>query len=386
MYLAIRKRANKERTGYFTMANLLDYLEWRGDLTLEESAFNEVDALILSWLSYVALDGIVPENCSPKDAISIAEAERLFFLTHDLDKILNETQSFTRSSALLLQKLAGSRRFSAVKLTGFFNRIDYEKESQFCAMTVLLSEKAACIVFRGTDATLVGWKEDFNMSFLPVVPAQALALQYLEGAAALLSGKLMVAGHSKGGNLAIYAGVRCSDKVRRRIAAIYNNDGPGFYDIESLGSHYAEMLPKIQTYVPESAIVGVLLERDGDNVVVKSTAKYFDQHDAMSWEVLGPHFVTVESLSEKSRLLSLTIRNWLKTLQKEEREQFVDVLYQVLDMTQVKTVDDLTAEWHKVASAVIKNLGDLDKETKQMLAKTVKLLLKERRDIIKNNK
>lgn len=368
------------------MANLLDYLEWRGDLTLDESAFNEVDALILSWLSYAALDGIVPEDCSPKDAISIAEAEHLFFLTHDLDKILNETQSFTRSSALLLKKLAESRRFSKVKLTGFFNRIDYEKESQFCAMTVLLAEKLACIVFRGTDATLIGWKEDFNMSFLPVVPAQELALQYLEEAAALLSGKLMVAGHSKGGNLAIYAGVRCADKVRRRITAIYNNDGPGFYDMESLGSHYTEMLPKIQTFVPESAIVGVLLERDGDNVVVKSTAKYFEQHDALSWEVLGPHFVTVESVSEKSRLLSLTIRNWLKTLPKEDREQFVDVLYQVLEMTQVKTVDDLTAEWHKVASAVVKNLGDLDKQTKLMLAKTVKLLLKEGRDAIKNNK
>lgn len=368
------------------MANLLDYLEWRGDLTFADSAFNEVDALILSWLSYVALDGIVPEHCSPKDAVSFAETERLFFLTHNLDKILNETQSFTKSSALLLKKLAGCRRFSETKLTGFFNRIDYEKESQFCAMTVMLGDKETCVVFRGTDATLVGWKEDFNMSFLPVVPAQELALRYLEDVASAFSGKLMVAGHSKGGNLAIYAGVCCSDKVRRRIAAIYNNDGPGFYNVESLGSHYEEMLPKIQTYVPESAIVGVLLERDGDNVVVKSTAKYFEQHDALSWEVLGPHFVTVESVSEKSKLLSLTIRNWLKTLQKEDREQFVDALYQVLELTKAKTVDDLTTEWHKVASAVIRNFGDLDKQTKQMLAKTVKLLLKEGRDAIKNNR
>lgn len=368
------------------MANLMDYLEWRGDLTFDESAFNEVDALILSWLSYVALDGIVPENCSPKDTVSLVEAERLFFLTHNLDKILNETQSFTRSSALLLKKLAGSRRFSEIRLTGFFNRIDYEKESQFCAMTVMLRDKETCIVFRGTDTTIVGWKEDFNMSFLPVVPAQELALRYLEEAGPAFSGKLMVAGHSKGGNLAIYAGVCCSDRVRRRIAAIYNNDGPGFYNMESLGSHYEEMLPKIQTYVPESAIVGVLLERDGDNVVVKSTAKYFEQHDALSWEVLGPHFVTAESLSEKSRLLSLTLRNWLKTLQKEEREQFVDALYQVFEMTKVKTVDDLTAEWSKIASAVIRNFGDLDKQTKQMLTKTVKLLLKEGRAVIKNNR
>ncbi|MGN0506513.1 MAG: DUF2974 domain-containing protein [Lachnospiraceae bacterium] len=368
------------------MANLLDYLEWRGDLTWEASPFNEVDSLILSWLSYVALDGIVPEHCSEQDAVSIKEAEHLFFLTHNLDKIMKETQSFTKSSALLLKKLAESRRFSEVRLTGFVNRIDYEKETQFCAMTALLTGQTACAVFRGTDATLIGWKEDFNMSFLPVIPAQEMALRYLEEAASSIKGKLLLAGHSKGGNLAIYAGVRCSDKVRKRIMTIYNNDGPGFYDIQSLGEHYEEMLPKIQTYVPKSSIVGMLLEREGDHVVVKSTAKGFDQHDALSWQVLGAHFVTEESLSEASRLLRITIRNWLKTLEKEEREQFVDTLFQVLEMTQAKTVDDLTAEWHKAANAIIKSFNGLDKQTKLMLAKTVRALLKEGNLTIRNTR
>lgn len=188
----------------------------------------------------------------------------------------------------------------------------------------------------------------------------------------------------------MYAGICCSEKTRKRIVSVYNNDGPGFYSTQGFGNGYEEMLPKVKTYVPESSIVGMLLERDGDNVVVKSTARGFDQHDAMSWEILGPHFYTVESLSETSRLLSQTIRSWLKTLQKEEREKFVDTLYKVLDMTDAKTVDDLTLERHKLANAVVRNLGGLDKETKTMLVKTVRALFKEGtqtvRDTIKKNR
>lgn len=180
------------------MANLIDYLEWRGDLTFEAAAFNEVDSLALSWLSYVAFDGIVPENCSERDAVSIEEAAHLFLLTHNLDKILNQSVSFTRTAALLLKKMAESRRFQNVRLTGFVNYIDYEKETQFAAMTVLLGRQSNCVVFRGTDATLIGWKEDFNMSFLPIVPSQEMALRYLEKAAQAVKGELMITGHSKG--------------------------------------------------------------------------------------------------------------------------------------------------------------------------------------------
>lgn len=368
------------------MANLVDYLEWRGDLTFEQAEFGEVDSLALSWLSYVAFDGIVPEGCSEHDSVSMEEAAKLFFLTHNLDKMLKESVSFTKTSALLFQKMAESRRFRNIRLTGFVNHIDYEKETQFSAMTVLLGKQLNCVVFRGTDTTLVGWKEDFNMSFLPVVPAQEMALRYLEDAAQAVKGTLLLMGHSKGGNLAMYAGVGCSDRTRKRIAAIYNNDGPGFYSTKGLGIHYEEMLPKIKTYVPESSIVGMLLERDGDNVIVKSTARGFDQHDAMSWEVLGAHFITVQAVSEASRLLSQTIRGWMKTISKEDREQFVDTLYRVLDMTQAKTVDDLTLERHRVANAVVRNLGGLEKETKQMLVKTVRALFKEGRDTIKKSK
>jgi hypothetical protein len=367
------------------MAGLFDYLDWRGDITFDEAGFNEVDSMILAWLSYAALDGIVPADCSETDTITIEKAAEQFIKTHDVEKILKEHVSFTKTSVLMLQKLAVSRRFQNLKLTGFVNQIDYKKETQFCAMTVLLQKNRYVVVFRGTDDNLISWKEDFNMSFLPIIPAQNMALSYLEGVTERIRGKLYVCGHSKGGNLAVYAGVRASYRTRRKILEIYNHDGPGFYDLNSLGEAFEDMLPKINSYVPETAVVGMLLEQVGEHNVVKSNKKGLLQHDAMSWEVLGPRFVTVNSVSGTSRMVNDILKNWLKETTNEERATFVDTLYKVLEASQAKSIDDLNAEKGRIANVVLKEIGGLSKETKNMLGKTISALFKEGNQVIKNN-
>ena len=367
------------------MAGMFDYLDWRGDLTFDEAEFNEVDSMILAWLSYAALDGIVPAECSETDTITIEKASEQFSKTHDAEKFLKEHVSFTKTSVLMLQKLAASKRFRNLKLTGFVNQIDYKKESQFCAMTVLLQKNRYAVVFRGTDESLIGWKEDFNMSFLPIIPAQNTALSYLEGVVDRIRGKVYVCGHSKGGNLAVYAGVRASYRTRRKILEIYNHDGPGFYDLNSLGDAFEEMLPKIHSFVPETAVVGMLLEPVGEHNVVKSSNKGLLQHDAMSWEVLGPNFVTVDSVSDTSRMVNDILKNWLRETSNEERAVFVDTLYKILDASQAKNLDDLNAEKGRIANVVLKEIGGLSKETKNMLGKTISALFKEGNQVIKNN-
>ncbi len=367
------------------MASLFDYLDWRGDLTFEEAEFNEVDSLILAWLSYAALDGIVPAECSETDSITIEEASAQFVKTHDVAKILKATVSFTKSSIVLLQRLAETKRFRSLRLTGFVNHIDYKMEAQFCAMTVLLQKNRYAVVYRGTDEHLISWKEDFNMSFLPVIPAQNLALSYLESVANKIRGRLYVCGHSKGGNLAVYAGVRCSQKNRRKILDIYNHDGPGFYDLSGLGDAYEEMLPKIHSFVPETAVVGMLLEPVGEQVVVKSTGKGLFQHDAVSWEVLGPELVTVSSISDASRMVNDILKNWLKETSNEERATFVDTLYKILETSQARSIDDLNSEKGRIANVVLKEIGGLSKETRTMLGKTIAALFKEGNQVIKTN-
>lgn len=368
------------------MASLFDYLDWRGDLTLEEAEFNEVDSLILAWLSYAALDGIVPAECSETDTITIEEAANRFLKTHDAEKILREVVSFTKTSVLLLQRLAGSPRFRNLRLTGFVNQIDYKKETQFCAMTVLLQKGRYAVVFRGTDEYLISWKEDLNMSFLPVVPSQNMALSYLENAAERIRGKLYVCGHSKGGNLAVYAGVRASYRTRRKILGIYNHDGPGFYDLNGLGEAFEEMLPRIHSFVPETAVVGMLLEQVGEHVVVKSNVKGLSQHDAMSWEVLGTHFVTVQSVSDTSRVVNDILKSWLREISNEERAVFVDTLYKILETTQARSIDDLNAEKGRIANVVLKEINGLDKDTRTMLGKVLSALFREGNQIIRTNR
>ena len=196
---------------------------------------------------------------------------------------------------------------------------------------------------------------------------------------------MYVCGHSKGGNLAVYAGVRASYRTRRKILEIYNHDGPGFYDLNSLGDAFEEMLPKIHSFVPETAVVGMLLEPVGEHNVVKSSNKGLLQHDAMSWEVLGPNFVTVDSVSDTSRMVNDILKNWLRETSNEERAVFVDTLYKILDASQAKNLDDLNAEKGRIANVVLKEIGGLSKETKNMLGKTISALFKEGNQVIKNN-
>jgi len=250
---------------------------------------------------------------------------------------------------------------------------------------VLLQKNRYAVVFRGTDDNLIGWKEDFNMSFLPVIPAQNMALSYLEGVANRIRGKIYVCGHSKGGNLAVYAGVRASYRTRRKILDIYNHDGPGFYDINGLGDAFEEMLPKIHSFVPETAVVGMLLEQVGEHHVVKSSNKGLLQHDAMSWEVLGTKFVTVNRVSDASRMVNDILKNWLRETSNEERETFVDTLYKILDASQAKSIDDLNAEKGRIANVVLKEISGLSKETKAMLGITLSALFKEGNQVIKTN-
>ncbi len=363
------------------MASFFDYLDWRGDLTFEQSEFNEIDALILSWVSYVALDGIVPAECSVYRSVTVQEASERFFQTHDLEEIMKSV-SFTKSSVQLLKKMAETRRFQEVRLTGFVNRIEYQTETQFCAMTAIVEKNKNVVIFRGTDDTLIGWKEDFNMSFLPTVPAQQKALSYFEAVADCLRGKFYITGHSKGGNLAVYAGVRASFRHRHRILKIYNNDGPGFYDVAGLGSAYEEMLPKIHSFIPEFAVVGMLLEQKGMHTIVKSTNKGFFQHDAMSWEIYGKEFVTVEKLLPASVLFNDTIRKWLLGVSDDERASFVDTVYKVFASVDIKTVGELVVERNKILGAILKEAKGMNRETRSMIGKTIGLLVKESNNTI----
>lgn len=365
------------------MGNMLDYIRWRGDLTLEQSPFNEVDNLILSQLVYVNFDGIVPPLTSHL-SMTIREVAEVYFNRYSVEDIQN-FGLMVRNSAELLKVVAKSPRFANMTLSKFENIVEHDPALQFSAMNVGLSDGTVFIAYRGTDSSIIGWKENFNMTYLSPIPAQIEAARYLEESTGsdVDEYPIRLGGHSKGGNLAIYAAVQCRPDIQSRILEVYNNDGPGF-DVDFVSSEqYSRMRGRIRTFVPQSSIVGMLLEHESRYTVVKSYERIILQHDTFSWEVMGNRFVRTEEVTRESRLVEAAMKSWLKKLSIRERKQFVDALFQTFIEANIETVDDLCrAKWRKTAR-IIRALNQ-SQEHKVVIAKSLKKLFQTGRKVLKS--
>lgn len=352
------------------MGSLFDYLDWRGDLRFSEVGLGEVDGLILSLLSYIDFEGIVPSTCG-ETPVPLLAATRQYLRRHRgenpyLGMIVPP------DIVSLAAKASKSRRFGDARLCGYVNRVDSAEQKQFCAMTFLLSDDTAFVAFRGTDDTLVGWKENFNMSFMDTVPAQQDAVAYLEEAAAALPCPFFVGGHSKGGNLAIFSAVRCQPRLKERLLTAFSYDGPGFSHGFCEGVDYESIRPKLRTVVPDSSVVGMLLEHEETYEVVKSNATGLLQHNGFSWEVLGGKFIHLDTVTGESRLIDGALKEWLDSMSPAEREGFVDNVYETLSAVGAKTLTELSAEKLKL----VKAWGSLDPKTRSVLIQCISLLLR----------
>ena len=365
------------------MSNLMDYLDWRGDLTFREAPFNEVDNLILAQLVYVEFAGIVPAP-GEEGTITVKEACELFFAAHDRKEIM-ERVSMTKTAAFVLEKMAQTERFCNAQLFGYIYDISKEEQSQFSVVCVRLDDKSIYVSFSGTDNTIVGWRENFNMGYLSETPGQLKAVDYLNHMVKEDWKKIRVGGHSKGGNLSVYASVKCDRNIQKRIVKVYSNDGPGFSEEMIQSKEYQRMLPKIKTILPESSIVGMLLEHQEKFEVVKSSQSGIQQHDAMSWEVLGSHFVYVEEVAPQSILLDETMKKWIFQLTKEQREEIVDTVFSMLDDAKIYTVDDFyNSKWKKVQE-LMKAKSKLSPETQELFSKALRMLWKTGNQTVKKS-
>ncbi|MBR2482064.1 MAG: DUF2974 domain-containing protein [Oscillospiraceae bacterium] len=358
------------------MANILDYLDWRGDLSLTAAPFNEVDNLILAELSFIDYSGIVPEMTG-RGAVTIAEAAERYFAREGTEQI-DMGVLVPDAIVQLLQKAAKSSRFSDMRLVSYVSVTDLARQMQFAALTVELAPKLLYVAFRGTDDTLVGWKEDFNMSFLSPVPGQTEAVRYLERVARHFpAAQLMVGGHSKGGNFAVYAAIHAKESVQKRILAVYNNDGPGF-EGKVLGTpEHQRISDRIRTIVPEDDVVGMMMGHEERYSVVRSDQMGFLQHDGFSWQVLGDSFVHLSEIGFGGRLVDQTLKSFAAKLTKEEREHFVDALYVILTAGDAKTLTDLQKGSWKMAGTLLKTGYELDEESRRMVSYTLRLLFRE---------
>ena len=357
------------------MANILDYLDWRGDLTLAQSPLNEVDNLILAELSFLNFGGIVP-GPGEDAGVPLHRAAEAYFARFGACEKIDMGVLVPKEIPDLLRKLAVSPRFRNMKLNSYVDWLDTGRAEQFAALTVETGDGALYVAFRGTDDTLAGWKEDFNMSFMTEVPAQRKAVEYLEHIARQYPRrKLRVGGHSKGGNLAVYAAVFCGSAVQKRILAVWSNDGPGFHEDVLKTQKYLQVADRVTFIIPKSSVVGMLLEHDEDYTVVDSSQQGLLQHDGFSWVVRGPAFVRLHAVTASSRIHDRALKEWVREMSLEQRETFVDGLFAVLESSGAVTLTDLKEDKLKTAASMVQAMKDMDKETRSVLAHAVKLLL-----------
>ena len=330
------------------MTTLFDYLSWRGDLPLSADPFHEVDGVILARFTYMPFHRVLR-----RDSLTPTTVEAVCRALLALPDI--ETAVRRRGDTDLLRALVESPRYKGMELTAYADRLDAESQTQFSAITVKLEEDHYCVAYRGTDNTLIGWKEDFNMGFVCPVPGQKLAVDYLQKAARRLPGRLTVCGHSKGGNFAVYAAAFCGDEIQDRIEAVYNYDGPGFDSKVLSEPGYQRICKKIQTFVPQSSVVGMLLGHEEKYIIVHSEQTFLQQHDTYSWEVLQKHFHYLDTVDNSSRFVDYTLKAWLAQMTPAQREQFVDAIYEVMRQTNAHTLHQMNENWLASAASILKS-------------------------------
>lgn len=326
------------------MAAIMDYLDWREDVPFTVDPFNDVDGLIFSELAYVDFENVL------QGRMSIQEAAKRYFRIHSKEEIVKR-KSFYRLTPFLLEKLAHSKRFENLHLSHYINRISSSKEMQMSAL-VLSLEELVYVAYRGTDDTLVGWKEDFNLSYRNETSGQSQAVRYLNQVGIDTENKpLYVGGHSKGGNFAVYASVYCLPEIQKRIQCVYSHDGPGFLDEVTASKEYQMMLPRIKKIIPEQSAVGVLLDSQTNNVVVKSSQSGIMQHDGLSWQVQKNRFVTTNQ-SSWSLFWDKTIQEWLCGLNAEDKQQFIDTIFGVFERANVRRLEDMSSHTVDIVKAI----------------------------------
>ncbi len=350
------------------MADFFEYLDWRGDITIDEIPLTPIDMLLLSQITYCNLDDLVSTSFSELKTLN--QLAKDFKAAPDYEQRKNTGVLINKRTSELLIKAGKSKRFKNIKICGYESIFSEEKSEQFAALTFIAGDKNI-ISYRGTDDTIVGWREDFNLAFMDEIPAQKDALIYLKKASEAGAGNITLIGHSKGGNLALNTGVKCDLEIQKRISAIYNFDGPGFEKSFYESEKYKNIEKKVYSYYPQFSVVGMIFEHPEKYKILKSTGFAIMEHDAVTWQLMGRDFTTVKDFDEASKVFRLAFNSWLAKLSKSDCEKFVNALFDVLTAPGVKTLDEINKNPIPASAKMLSAFTAMDKETKKEVKRII---------------
>lgn len=352
-------------------ATMSEYVDWRGDLSFKVDKLNEVDCLIFATLAYIDYD--LSEFSS---TANLASAPTLAQVYCDVKNV----KCFGSMFLPLLKKCAFSPRFKDTKVMYHKSIIDLEEQTQFSATTFVLSSSEIVVAFRGTDDSLVGWQEDFNMA-VGTIPAHKHARRYLcDIADSIADSPIYVVGHSKGGNLAVWASAYLYDIYSNRLKKVYDFDGPGFYGDFTESDEYRAIIDKTTKYVVDASIIGMLLSSSTQQIVVESIKhNSMLQHMTNTWNVLGTKLCRLKERSSRGLNSQAVIEELIESLSFEERKQFTLLLAEIVsssniqNFSELKSIDNIPQFLESIKNSAS---SEEDKKFVQSIIKRVLVIIK----------
>ena len=352
------------------MGNIFNYLEDVQYDSIYDQPFTELDILLLTEITYLNYDTIVT------DGLDLQKASRLTDVPQDMSQ--ENSMMNTKHRLALLQQAASVKRYKNIKLLGYVNDIDLDVQKQFAAMTYKIDLDTFVIAFRGTDDSIIGWKEDFHMTYMEHVPAQQTAVRYVQKVMqAFPTATFILTGHSKGGNLATYAGSQVEPALQARISQIYSFDAPGLNHTVIETEGYQSIASKIKRYIPQGSIVGIMLETPKQAHIVKSVAiGGIAQHDTFSWQIENEHFVLLDTLNPDSIQTDKTLKEWVDAVPDDELKDFFDVFFGLILDAQITSIDEFfQPNSIKKVLTIVQNAHALTEQEKEMLNRLTRLLI-----------
>ena len=365
------------------MGNLITYVQQYEAQTFQEKLVTDIDILVLTEIAYLPFDEIVSSSFEEKTTISLNQLGKEFEIIKEKEHE-NNPFMITKERIQLLDVVSKSQRYKDIKVFGFMNDIDDELTKQFAAVCYQWEEESRWIIFRGTDESLTGWKEDFMMTYSDLIPAQTDAIEYLRKQAELFSGSLNISGHSKGGNLSLYASAMQEEDIQNRIQQIYCWDAPGVHR-SILGTEgYQRVVSKAKRYIPQDSIVGLMLESQVPYHIIESQGSGISQHSALMWNIEDDYFVELTELTKNSQLTDQTFKQWTEVVSDEDLKLFFDTFFELFFEMGVETVNDVYYNFRLYMQKFFEKAYQMDTEKREILLRVGRLLFQIRYEIWKD--
>lgn len=353
------------------MATSKDFIKKYGDKTFSELPFTDVDNLLLCEIFYMPFEKVLYKGFNDKPVLFSDACKKVF--AYNGYKHISPGFLMNNYISQKMMALAETVRYKDVKVYACESVFGTEPAVQFAAMTFILPDNTKVVVYRGTDDTWVGWKEDIDIYTKKGIPSHKLCVDYLERVAKdFPDGDIIICGHSKGGHVALHSALYCDESVRNRIERVYNNDGPGFYSYNYIDSKpYNEIINKYRHFVPDCSFVGMLLVHDDDYIPVKSTRLFgMLQHDLATWKIKGTQLLTRDDLTFVARVTDLVLKKMLYNMDEEKTNNFEAVLSAVIAGMGQVNITNFSKNLISSLKGAIDTWSSIDKPAKELFRTT----------------